>query len=85
MPTRNTLRGGRSAITKTARQAKRIPKFTPACSTAAIHGRHLRGQVSDSRDDPTAHSPPMPSAEMNRKISSCHHVCAKNDIPVNAA
>ena len=67
------------------RQASSTPRFTPVCSTAAIHGRHRFGQVSESSDEPTAHSPPMPSAETNRKMSSCHQVCAKKESPVNSA
>ena len=59
--------------------------FTPVCSTAAIHGRQRRGQVSESSDEPTAHSPPMPSAARKRKIISCHQACAKNDSPVKRA
>ena len=39
----------------------------------------------ESSDAPTAHSPPMPSAARKRKIIRCHHVCAKNESPVNAA
>jgi hypothetical protein len=59
--------------------------FTPACSTAAIQGRHLRGHVSLSSDEPTAHSPPMPSAATKRKISSCHQAWATKLRPVNIA
>ncbi len=59
--------------------------FTPVCSTAAIHGRQRVGQVSDSSDAPTAHSPPMPSAARNRKIIKCHQAWAKNDRPVKVA
>ena len=43
-------------------------------STAAIHGRQRLGQVSASSDEPTAHSPPMPSAARKRKMRRCHHV-----------
>ena len=74
-------RGIRSAAdssgsaTATARHpsASSTPQLTPLCSTAAIHGRQLRGQVSDRSEAPTAHSPPMPSAARKRKISRCHH------------
>ena len=59
--------------------------FTPAWSTAEIHGRHRRGHVSEIRDEPTAHSPPIPSAATKRKIRSCHHAWATNDRPVKAA
>ena len=59
--------------------------FTPACSTAEIHGRHFRGHVSESSDEPTAHSPPMPRAATKRKIRSCHQAWATNDRPVKAA
>ena len=52
-----------------ASPAARMPTLTPVWSTAAIQGRHWRGQVSDSSDAPTAHSPPMPSAARNRKMS----------------
>ena len=65
--------------------APRMPRLTPVCSIAAIQGRHAFGHVSDSSDAPTAHSPPMPSAAMNRKSSSCHHVCAKAHSPVKSA
>jgi hypothetical protein len=51
-----------------------MPKFTAHCSTAAIQGRHFFGQVSESSEAPTAHSPPIPSAARNRKIISCHQV-----------
>src|SRR6185503_9229203 len=61
------------------------PTFTPLCRVAAIHGRQRRGQVSESREAPTAHSPPIPSAERNLKIINCHHVCAAEERPVNAA
>src|SRR5205085_1911114 len=50
-----------------------------------IHGRHFFGHVSASSEAPTAHSPPIPSAERNRQISNCHHVCAPDESPVNAA
>ena len=59
---------GMSASRKLARLASMTPRLTPVCSTAAIHGRQRRGQVSDSSDAPTAHSPPMPSAARKRKI-----------------
>ena len=59
--------------------------LTPVCSTAAIQGRQRLGHVSDSSDAPTAHSPPMPSAARNRKMSRCHHVCAKDENPVKNA
>ena len=62
-----------------------MPTLTPVWSTAAIQGRQRRGQVSESNDAPTAHSPPMPSAARNRKISRCHQACAKKDSPVKAA
>src|SRR5438105_2267341 len=65
--------------------AKRMPIFTPLCKTAAIHARHDFGQVSARSDAPTAHSPPIPSAERNRNKKSCHHVCAKKDNPVKSA
>src|SRR5947207_3984842 len=68
-----------------AKTATRTPIFTPLCKTAAIHGRHVRGHVSDNNDAPTAHSPPIPKAATKRKISKCHQVCAQNDSPVNAA
>ena len=58
-----------------------MPQLTAVCSTAAIHGRQRLGQVSESSAAPTAHSPPMPSAARNRKMSNCHQVCAKNDKP----
>ena len=70
---------------KTAAIAARMPKLTAHCSTAAIQGRHFFGQVSESSDAPTAHSPPMPRAARKRKIISCHHVCAKKDNPVKSA
>ena len=60
-----------------------MPRLTPVWSTAAIQGRQRRGQVSESSEAPTAHSPPIPRAARNRKISRCHQVCAKNDRPVN--
>src|ERR1051325_869577 len=65
--------------------ASNTPMFTPLCSTAAIHSRHDLGQVSESNDAPTAHSPPMPRAERNLNKKSCHQVCAKNESPVNKA
>jgi hypothetical protein len=34
------------------------------------------GHVSESSDEPTAHSPPIPRAARNRKIKSCHQACA---------
>ena len=65
--------------------ATTTPKFTPLCSTAAIQGRHFAGQVSESMDAPTAHSPPMPNAARKRKIIKCHQVVAKQESPVNNA
>ena len=59
--------------------------LTPLWSTAAIQGRQRRGQVSESSEAPTAHSPPMPSAARNRTINNCHHVCAKKARPVKSA
>ena len=69
---------------KSASEATRMPTLTAVCSTAAIQGRQLRGQVSESSAAPTAHSPPMPSAARKRKISNCHQVCAKYDSPVKS-
>ena len=68
-----------------AAPAPRTPRFTAVWSTAATHGRQRRGHVSESSDDPTAHSPPIPSAARNRNASNCHHVWAMNDRPVNTA
>src|SRR5689334_6074991 len=87
IPVKNTQRGqlGKPFSDQFARHASNTPRFTPVCKTAAIHGRHLFGHVSESSDDPTAHSPPIPSAATKRKIINCHHVCAKNDRPVNTA
>ena len=65
--------------------ASRIPRLTPVCSIAAIHGRHAFGQVSESSDAPTAHSPPIPSAAMKRNSISCHQFCAKAHSPVQIA
>src|SRR4051794_15125354 len=65
--------------------ASSTPMFTPLWRIAAIQARHDLGQVSESKEAPTAHSPPMPRAERNRKTRSCHQVCAKNDRPVNSA
>ena len=59
--------------------------MTPVCRIAAIQGRQCLGHVSDSSDAPTAHSPPMPSAATNRKMSRCHHVCANAENPVKNA
>src|SRR5882724_12994310 len=69
----------------TATQASKTPIFTPVCRTAAIHGPHRRGQVSASKEEPTAHSPPIPKAARKRKIIKCHQVCAKDESPVNKA
>src|ERR1043165_5547796 len=90
-PTRNTNFSGDGcplnilALSPTAAQAISTPMFTPVWSTAAIQGPHFRGHVSERSAEPTAHSPPIPRAEINRKISSCHQVCAKKDRPVKAA
>ncbi len=60
------------------------PMLTALCRTAAIHGRHRRGHVSESSAAPTAHSPPIPSAARKRQIRRCHQVWAKNDNPVKS-
>ena len=73
-----------SAIRTLASTASRTPTLTPVCRTAAIQGRQRRGQVSDSSEAPTAHSPPMPSADRKRKISRCHQLVARHDSPVNS-
>ena len=62
-----------------------MPQFTAVCSVAAIHGRHDFGQVSESSEAPTAHSPPIPSAARKRKAIRCHHSVAKNESPVKQA
>jgi hypothetical protein len=72
-------------IIATVNAASIIPMLTPVCRTAAIQGRQFFGQVSDSSEAPTAHSPPIPRAARNRKINRCHQVCAKYDNPVNMA
>src|ERR1043165_8010955 len=59
--------------------------LTPVCGTAAIQARQRLGQVSERSDEPTAHSPPMPRAARNRKISRCHHVVAAAERPVKTA
>ena len=61
-PTRNRHLGGAAAKTTFASPAMRMPTLTPVCSTAAIQGRHCRGQLSASSDAPMAHSPPTPKA-----------------------
>ena len=76
-PTRKTTRGLQPASRKVVHEASKMPMLTPLWSTAAIQGRQRRGQVSDSNEAPTAHSPPMPTAARNRTTSSCHHVCAE--------
>ena len=72
-------------MTITTRLASMVPRLTALCSTAASQGRQRPGQVSEISADPTAHSPPMPSAARNRKSINCHQVWAKNDRPVNEA
>jgi hypothetical protein len=62
-----------------------MPMFTADWSAAASHGRHRRGQVSDNSEAPMAHSPPIPSAARNRKMSRCHQVRATEESPVKRA
>ena len=85
MPTRKTARGFQPAIRKVVIEARRIPRLTPLWSVAAIQGRHRPGHVSDRSEAPTAHSPPIPRAARNRKISRCHQVWAIEESPVNRA
>ena len=61
------------------------PVMYPDCNSALAQARCLPCSVSLTSAEPAAHSPPMPSAAMNRKISKCHHAVAKNDSPVNTA
>src|SRR5690348_8372447 len=72
IPAKNTNRYGSPAIELVTAHTSSTPMFTPVCKIAANHGRSRAGQVSDNNDDPTAHSPPIPSAATNRKIINCH-------------
>ena len=78
IPTRKTLRGrqaGQQVDGEARDQDADVDARSgaPPRSTAAS----ARGQVSESSDEPTAHSPPMPRAARNRKIRSCHQVCGE--------
>ena len=59
--------------------------FTAVCSVAAIQGRHFFGQVSESSEAPTAHSPPMPRAERKRQTSRCVQSVHSAESPVKPA
>lgn len=61
-----------------------MPRFTAVCSTAASHFRQPLGHVLESSVEPTAHSPPMPSAAGKRKIRRCKP-SSSNSQPSQAA
>ena len=60
------------------------PRFAAAPINPAISGRFLAGQHSITSATPSDHSPPIPSAAMNRNAARCHGTCAKYPSPVNA-
>ena len=84
-PTRKTTRGLQPASRKVVHEASKMPMLTPLWSTAAIQGRQRRGQVSDSNEAPTAHSPPMPTAARNRTTTPTKARATRCSSPRRAA
>jgi hypothetical protein len=68
-PTRKTQRSEPAGVTCINRPTKTAPpsaaRLMPFWRTAAIHGLQAFGQVSESKDAPTARSPPMSRAARN--------------------
>ena len=65
----------------TAMNAK--PTLAAAPITPARSGRWRSGHTSITSATPSDHSPPMPSAAMNRVTARCQGSCAKKTSPVN--